>query len=137
MPVKSIRQGDLTPEEFMLLYERKAMGKRFEDVAPLIEDDAVFFFNDGSHVGAESIKAAFEKTWALGIQDERYWSDNFRWLLKEELVAVCTFAFHWTGVVKGELKELGAGRGTCVLRKSGSDWRIVHEHLSAEPRRQS
>ena len=113
------------------------MGKRFEDVAPLIEDDAEFFFNDGSYLGAESIKAAFEKTWALGIQDERYWSDDIRWLLKGERVAVCTFAFHWTGAVKGKLEELGAGRGTCVLRKSGSGWRIVHEHLSAEPRHQS
>ena len=113
------------------------MSKRFEDVAPLIEDGAVFFFNDGSYVGVESIKEAFEKTWALGIQDERYWSDNIRWLLKEEGVAVCTFDFHWTGVVKGKLEEFGAGRGTCVLRKTGSDWRIVHEHLSAEPRRPS
>ena len=110
------------------------MGKRFEDVAPLIEDDAVFFFNDGSYVGAESIKGAFEKTWALGIQDERYSTDNIRWLLKEERVAVCTFAFHWTGVVKGKFKELGSGRGTCLLRKIESEWRIAHEHLSGEPR---
>ena len=121
----------------MRLYERKATSRRFEEVAPLIEDDAVYFFNDGSYVGRESIKGAFERTWAFDIQDERYWSDNIRWLVKEERVAVCTFAFHWTGFVKGEFKELGSGRGTCVLRRAESDWKIVHEHLSSEPRQPS
>ena len=123
----------MTPMEFLQLYERKASSRRFEDVAPLIADDAVFWFNDGSYVGMELIREAFERTWALEIQDEKYWLDNIRWLVEEERFAVCSFSYHWTGVVKGKFKELGTGRGTCVLRRSGSDWKIIHEHLSREP----
>ena len=124
----------MTPEEFLKLYEGATISRRFEDVAPLIADDAVFFFNDGSYVGKESIKGAFERTWAFDIQDEKYWLDNIQWLMKEDQVAVCTFAFHWTGVVKGKFKELGSGRGTTVLGRSGSNWKVIHEHLSSEPR---
>ena len=127
----------MTPEEFLRLYEVRMKSHRFEDVAPLIADDAVFFFNDGSYVGKESVRRAFERTWALEIQDEKYWLDNVRWLVKEEKFAACTFVFHWTGAVKGEHRELGSGRGTRVLKRSGSDCKVIHEHLSREPQRPS
>lgn len=123
----------MTPEEFLRLYERRASSRSFENVAPLIANDAVFWFNDGSYVGTESIRKAFERTWSFEILEEKYWLDGIRWLVKEERFAVCTFAYHWTGVVKGKFKELGSGRGTCVLRRSASDWKIIHEHLSREP----
>jgi ketosteroid isomerase-like protein len=130
-------EARLTPEEFLRLYERKASSRHFEDVSPLIADDAVFWFNDGSYAGKESIRKAFESTWALEIQDEKYWLDNVSWLANEERFAVCTYSFHWTGVVKGRFRELGRGRETCILRRSGSDWKIIHEHLSREPTQQS
>lgn len=123
----------MTPEEFMRTYERRSASHSFEEVSPLIADDAVFWFNDGSFYGKDSIRKAFEQTWALQIQDEKYWLDNIRWFVKAEAFAVCTFSFHWTGRVKGEFKNLGDGRGTCVLKKSESGWKIAHEHLSREP----
>jgi len=123
----------LTPEEFMKLYERRSATHRFEEVDPLIADDAVFWFNDGSFLGKGSIRKAFDQTWALEIQEDRYWLDNIRWLVKAEEFAVCTFSYHWTGVVKGEPRNLGDGRGTCVLKRFRSEWKVVHEHLSREP----
>ncbi len=104
-------ETEVTPEEFLRLYERKASSRHFEDVSPLIADDAVFWFNDGSYVGKESIRKAFENTWALEIRDERYWLDNISWLANEERFAVCTYLYHWTGVVKDKFRELGSGRG--------------------------
>jgi len=123
----------LTPEEFMQIYERKSASHRFSEVDPLIADDAVFWFNDGSFSGRDSIKEAFSQTWALDIQDEKYWLDNFQWPVKAEGFAVCTFSYHWTGVAKGKFKNLGDGRGTCVLKRFESGWKIAHEHLSREP----
>jgi len=123
----------MTPEEFLQLYERKASSRHFEDVSPLITDDAVFWFNDGSYVGKESVRKAFENTWALEIRNENYWLDHIRWLVKEERFAVCIFSYHWTGMVEGKFRELGSGRGTCILGRAGSNWKIIHEHLSREP----
>jgi len=123
----------MTPEEFMQLYERKMVRRHFEDVDPLIADNAVFWFNDGSFSGKHVIRKAFDQTWALEIQDEKYWLDNINWLAKGEGFAVCTFSYHWTGVVRGKLKNLGDGRGTCVLKRFESGWKIAHEHLSREP----
>ncbi len=100
----------LTPEEFLRLYERRTSGRHFEEVSPLIADDALFWFNDGSYAGKESIRKAFENTWAFEIRDERYWLDNVSWLAKEERFAVCTFSYHW---------------------------KVIHEHLSQEPAQQS
>jgi ketosteroid isomerase-like protein len=123
----------LTPEEFMQIYEKKSASHRFDEVDPLITDDAVFWFNDGSFSGKDSIRKAFNQTWAFEIQDEKYWLDNFRWLVKAEGFAVCIFSYHWTGVVGGKFKNLGDGRGTCVLKGFESGWKIAHEHLSREP----
>jgi len=117
----------------MQLYEKRSASRRFDQVEDLIADDAVFWFNDGSFSGKDSIRKAFSQTWALEIQDERYWLDNFRWLVKAEEFAVCTFSYHWTGVAEGKFKNLGDGRGTCVLRRLDSEWKIAHEHLSREP----
>jgi ketosteroid isomerase-like protein len=123
----------MTPEEFMQAYERNSASHRFEDVDSMIADDAVFWFNDGSFYGKDSIRRAFERTWTLQIQDERYRLENLRWFVRSEEFAACTFSFHWTGTVKGESRNLGDGRGTCILKKSESGWKIVHEHLSREP----
>ncbi len=113
-------------------YERKANGHRFEEVASLISEGAIFWFNDGSFRGIEEIKKAFEKTWSLDIQDDHYYLDNIEWLVEEETVAVCTYLYHWTGKVNGQQRNLGDGRGTCVMKKK-KDWKIVHEHLSRMP----
>jgi ketosteroid isomerase-like protein len=122
----------LTPREFLRDYEKKANSHHFDDVAPLISEDAIFWFNDGSFRGMEAIRQAFEKTWSYDIQDEKFWLDNIEWLVEENDVAACAYLFHWTGMVNGELRDLGHGRGTCVLKKKG-DWKIVHEHLSRIP----
>jgi hypothetical protein len=50
----------LTPEEFMQVYEKSA-SHRFDEVDPLIADDAVFWFNDGSFSGKDSIRKAFSQ----------------------------------------------------------------------------
>ena len=123
----------LTPNEFLLDYERKSQSRRFDVVDPLISANAVFWFNDGSYRGKDAIRDAFEKTWSLGIQDESYWLDNIEWIVDEEGVAACTYLFHWKGRIKGELKTLGEGRGTCVIKKESEDWKIIHEHLSRVP----
>jgi hypothetical protein len=95
----------MTPEEFMQLYERKTARRHFEDVDPLIADDAVFWFNDGSFSGKYAIKKAFNQTWALEIQDEKYWLDNIIWLAKGEEFAVCTFSLSLDRCGKGEVQE--------------------------------
>ncbi|HYB76128.1 MAG TPA: nuclear transport factor 2 family protein [Nitrososphaerales archaeon] len=123
----------MTPEDFIQVYEKKSASHRFDEVDPLIADDAVFWFNDGSFSGKDSIRKAFDRTSTFEIQDERYWLDNLRWLVKAEGFAVCIFSYHWTGVVEGVFKNLGDGRGTCVLRAFESGWKISHEHLSREP----
>jgi ketosteroid isomerase-like protein len=113
-------------------YERKANSRRFEEVAPLISDDAIFWFNDGSFRGIDAIKEAFENTWSLDIQDDQYYLDNVEWVIEEDTVAVCTYLYHWRGKVNGQQKNLGDGRGTSVMKKE-KDWKIVHEHLSRIP----
>ncbi len=122
----------MTPVEFLRAYERKTNTHNFEEVAPLIADNAVYWFNDGSFQGKDAIKQAFEKTWNL-IQDEHYAIEDVRWLVDDEHVAVCVYLFRWQGRVEGQLMQ-GTGRGTSVLEKLHSHWKVIHEHLSSLPR---
>jgi ketosteroid isomerase-like protein len=121
----------MTAAEFLREYERRTNTHCFENVAPLIANNALFWFNDGSFQGKDAIKQAFENTWAY-IQEEQYSIDNVQWLVNEANSAVCTYIFHWQGISDGR-KVQGIGRGTSVLRKVDARWQVVHEHLSALP----
>ena len=124
----------MTPEECMAEYGRRNNTRRFADVAPLIADDAVFFFNDGTHKGIAAIQKAFEDTWAWDVSDESYSIEDLYWVAAGESVAACTYQYLWEGSVAGRPRALlGKGRGTNVLYRNGDRWQVVHEHLSADP----
>lgn len=121
----------MTPQAFLRHYEERLSTRNFHAVAPLISEDAVFWFTDGTHQGLKAIEAAFQETWH-NIEEERYWLEDVVWLTTDDKSASCIYSFHWQGLWRGEPAS-GSGRGTTVSRKSGSDWKIVHEHLSRFP----
>ena len=118
-------------EAVLALYRDRINLHHFDELRPLIADDALFWFGDGSHEGIEAIRQAFEATWSV-LTDETYWLDDLRWLALNDKASVCTYRFHWRATVRGALST-GTGRGTSVLMPRPSGWRIVHEHLSAAP----
>src|SRR5450432_949073 len=127
-----MRGEDMTPIEFMQEYERRTNTHNFQEVAPLIANDAIYWFNDGSFNGTDEIRQAFERTWDV-IQNERYEIEHIQWLISNEKAAVCTYMFHWQGIVEGQSTQ-GEGRGTSVLVKVKGVWKVLHEHLSPNPR---
>lgn len=122
----------MTPQAVLKLYESLINLHQFDEVAPLIAEDAVFWFNDGSFAGHDAIRGAFERTWA-SLADETYWLTDLRWIAVGDLAASCIYQFNWKSTISGE-EASGSGRGTTVLRKAEADgWQIVHEHLSGMP----
>ncbi|GHO83299.1 YybH family protein [Dictyobacter formicarum] len=121
----------MTPEDLLCEYEQRTNTHQFREVEPLLADDAIYWFSEGSYQGKDEIKQAFEKTWDF-IQNERYAIENVQWLAKDETVAVCIYQFRWQGMVEGRLKQ-GGGRGTSVFQKFSGDWKVTHEHLSSLP----
>ena len=124
----------MTPQDALEQYEALINLHQFEAVAPLIAEDAVFWFNDGSFVGIEAIQGAFERTWR-SFSDETYWLTDRRWIAVGDEAASCLYQFNWTATVSGN-RASGIGRGTTVLRKTVDGWKIVHEHLSGVPAQQ-
>lgn len=120
-----------TPQECLHEYERRTNTHSFAALAPLIADDAVYWFSDGSYQGRDAIQQAFERTWA-NIRDERYAIDNVHWLDMDERSATCIYTFHWQGITRNGPAE-GSGRGTSIFRKQDGRWHVTHEHLSALP----
>jgi ketosteroid isomerase-like protein len=49
------------------------------------------------------------------------------------MTAVCTYTFHWKGLIDDKLRE-GSGRGTTCFRNDSDGWKIIHEHLSNFPK---
>ncbi|WP_047457700.1 nuclear transport factor 2 family protein [Rhizobium rhizogenes] len=122
----------MRPDDVLKLYETKIKLQRFDELAPLIANDAVFWFSDGSHCGLKEIRAAFERTWEKS-QEEVYWLEDLRWIAVGDDAASCIYTFHWKGLWDGKAFE-GKGRGTTVLQKRSGEWKITHEHLSHFPR---
>ena len=118
-------------EAFLAGYIRATNTHRFDDVAPLINEDAVFWFSSGSYRGLTAIRAAFERTWAM-IQNEVYTVEDVEWLTQDDSSAVCLYTFRWRGDIDGVARD-GSGRGTTVLISDGKQWRVIHEHLSVRP----
>lgn len=118
-------------EEFIKNYEIATNSHDFSKVKPLIEDNAIFYFSDGSFTGVDNIRQAFEKTWEK-VKNEIYLIKDVEWLVNSDKVAVCVYNFHWTGSIDGLLRQ-GNGRGTNVLIKTDTGWKIMHEHLSKQP----
>lgn len=117
----------------MALYAERINAHRFELVAPLIADEAVFWFGDGSHRGHAAIGRAFAATWRV-LSDETYWLEDVEWIARGDRAAVCVYRFCWRASVDG-VPTTGIGRGTSVLADGADGWQIVHEHLSPEPDR--
>jgi ketosteroid isomerase-like protein len=122
---------DTSLETFLSEYTRCTNTHQFDVVAPLIAEDAIYFFSDGSYRGLASIRLAFERTWSI-IQDEYYAIEDVEWLTLDTSSATCIYTFHWRGSIDGVLRE-GSGRGTTVLRQGHDHWQVVHEHLSSLP----
>lgn len=115
--------------EFFDSFERAQETHDFDRVAPMIHPQALFRFNDGDFRGVADIRAAFERTWAHDVEDERYWMDDLEVLHAGAECAVVTFAFHWSGTgPKGFFQVDGRG-SSVVVRHAGSPV-ILLEHLS-------
>lgn len=63
------------------------------------------------------------------IREETYRVSDVVWVAESSEMAACVFRFSWSGVLRGAPAS-GSGRGTCVLKRRGDSWVVVHEHLS-------
>src|SRR5262245_32897487 len=119
----------MTPDEFLQVYATSGRTGGVEATLRLVDDDAVYWFSDGSaHVGKAAVERVLRRNADL-IRDETYRISEVAWLAASADVAVCTYRFDWSGTVRGAPAS-GSGRGTCALARRGEGWVVVHEHLS-------
>lgn len=114
---------------FMRAYQAANNEHDVELVAPMIADDASYWFTDGSYRGLAQVKDAISRTFAA-IKDETYSISDLDWIVVTAEHAVCRYRFSWAGIIGGEPRS-GRGRGTSVISRRDGRWQITHEHLSA------
>jgi ketosteroid isomerase-like protein len=129
--VRMTKQID-SAQDLLEKYKVEINKHNFDLVEPLISKDCKFWFSSGTFVGLDQIGQAFEKTWGM-IKDEVYSLTDIEWIAESDLTAVCTYTFHWKGLIDGKPGE-GKGRGTSCFRKEDDGWKITHEHLSNFPK---
>lgn len=122
---------------FLHRFEALAEKEDFTLIEDMIDESAVFRFNDGDFVGRAAIKAAFEKTWRgdPSVKKARFYLSDVVVLTTDQRTASATYTWHWEGS-QGSRSFAIRGRGTRVLAFEGGRFRIVHEHLSRFPRPQ-
>lgn len=113
---------------FLEAYGKANDTLNFQNVAPFIADDAVFWFTNGAFVGTDAIRKEFEATWKR-IQSETYTVSDIEWMVVTYNNAVRRYVFRSDGEVNSE-RQIYEGRGTTVLKRIDGNWQIVHEHLS-------
>jgi hypothetical protein len=108
-------------------YESALATQEWLKVAPYFNENASVTFSNGTYVGLNAIREAFEENFTL-IREEAYAISNLQWPLRSEFVAVCIYHFSWQGLVNNSPAS-GGGRGTTVLANLQGTWAIVSEHL--------
>ncbi len=129
--VRMVKQID-SAHAVLEKYKVEINKHNFDLVEPLISKDCKFWFSSGTFVGLEQTRQAFEKTWGM-IKEEIYSLTDVEWIAESDLAAVCTYTFHWKGLIDSKPGE-GKGRGTSCFRKENDGWKITHEHLSNFPK---
>lgn len=122
----------MTARRVLAAYADRINRHDFDLLTDLIASGATFWFTDGTHRGIAAIREAFEATWRVMGETERYWLDQLEWVAEGDRAAACTYRFNWTASADGK-PVAGSGRGTTVLRRVDDRWWIVHEHLSRDP----
>ncbi len=69
-------------------YERLSSQCNFDLLVPFIDQEAVYWFNDGSYHGIAEIRKTFEETWN-SFGDGDYTITNARWIVSTGSEAVC------------------------------------------------
>lgn len=120
---------------FLHRFEALAEKEDFSLIRDMIDERAMFRYNDGDFIGREAIQAVFEKTWRGDptVKRARFYLSDIVVLSVDTASATATYTYHWEGAQGGcEFKI--QGRGTRVLLMEGGRFRIKHEHLSRFPR---
>jgi ketosteroid isomerase-like protein len=118
----------MNPEQFIEGYSAALATQDWQSVSPYIHPDAcVTFSNGGFFRGKAEVQKAFERNFRL-IEDETYSIVDLHWVYRSAQFAVCTYAFRWHGMIKGE-QAGGAGRATSAIIKENGRWYLLAEHL--------
>ncbi len=121
--------GEQQVLEFLQRFERAQGTEDFDAVRPLLHPDVLFRFNDGDYRGLEAARGAFESTWALDVDDERYYLTDVEVLHVDSNSATATFRFHWSGSGDNGPFHI-VGRGTSVIVRHDGRLKLLVEHLS-------
>lgn len=109
-------------------YELATNSHDVNTVMTLIDEDATYWFTDGSHRGGDAIRSALARTFEL-IRDETYEITDVEWVTVSEDSACFRYEFGWAGTVDGQ-QSSGSGRGTNIAVRRPDGWKMLHEHLS-------
>lgn len=115
--------------EFLQRFELAQSTRDFNQVAEMIHPDALFRFNDGDFRGLEEIREAFERTWALDVEESTYRVENIVVETIDTASAVATFDWVWSGEGEGGPFQIH-GRGTTIVVEHEVSLRVLIEHLS-------
>lgn len=116
-----------SPQEFISAYEKALATQSWEQVAPLIHEDCVAIFSEGTYTGKAEVESAFRRTFSL-IKDEKYSISDIHWVRETDSTAILSYNFFWSGTIEG-VQTFGSGRGSSVLVYQDGKWQLICEHL--------
>ena len=115
---------------FMTGYEQATNSHDIDRVAPMIAEDATYWFSDGSHRGLEEIKVAIERTFAT-IHDEVYEITDLAWRGAERGARSVPVPLLVDGRDRWPAPLRPRSRQPNVIVRRDGEWRMLHEHLSS------
>lgn len=118
-----------TVVRFLHYFEAEAMKEDFGLLEAMIDERAIFRFNDGDHVGRKAVQAAFERTWKGNptVKRARFHLADIVVLTTDGGSATATYTYIWEGSQGGESSRSMGAEPACSctrLASSGSSTRF-------------
>ena len=121
------------PQEAFDIYRKLINDHDFDLLEKGVIDPAITcVFGHIVHRGLAAVREAFESAWSA-LPDEWYEMSDPEWLASGSDTAVVLFRYAFRGTRQGQ-QVIGSGHGTNVYRQRPNGWRLVHEHLRADPK---
>ena len=124
------RMSAATPQACINAFVDAMIRRDMPAALALLTDDVTFFYSNGSAIwGKDAFSATMTANWKM-VTDYTYKTIETKWVMETADAASVIYTLAWTGKVNGNPVG-GEGRGTRVLHRDKTGWRIAHEHLSS------
>lgn len=118
--------------EFINRYESAITMQKWDELSDFFHDNCAVLYTDGTYVGKNMLKLAFDKTDAL-MKNGKYNLTEIHYPIINKKFCTIVGIFKWSSEIYGTPINSENRITLCIVNDKGY-WKIVNQHLGPMPK---